>query len=192
MLHSPTSLFHLTSIAWFILFAYWLYSGMRTKITVKRQKNSTRVVYLLLMVAAFSLVYAGSLRIGFLGMRFLPEEKWISYLGLIINLAGIIFAIVARTWLGSNWSGTVTIKKDHELIQSGPYAITRHPIYTGFIFGLIGSAIALGEIRGLIALVLLFISVNIKIALEEKFMQSRFPGYDNYRHHTKKLIPFIY
>jgi protein-S-isoprenylcysteine O-methyltransferase Ste14 len=192
MLDSPKDLLHITSIGWFILFAYWMYSGMRTKITVKRQKYSSRVVYLLLMIGAFGLVYAGSFKIGFLGVRFLPEINWISYLGLAINLAGIIFAIVARTWLGSNWSGTVTVKKDHELIQSGPYAVTRHPIYTGLLFGLLGSAIILGEIRGLIAIVLFYISVQIKITLEEKFMETEFPEYNNYRRRTRKLIPFIY
>jgi protein-S-isoprenylcysteine O-methyltransferase Ste14 len=94
--------------------------------------------------------------------------------------------------LGNNWSGIVTIKKDHELIKDGSYAITRHPIYTGLLFGLMGAVIVLGEVRGLIAIIILFIAIQIKISTEEKFLKNAFSEYDDYCHHTKKLIPFIY
>ena len=182
----------ITTYAWSILFLYWLYTGMRTKINIKKQKAGQRFGYLLLITAAFLLVYGNYMSTGFLSVRFLPHTNWISYAGLFINISGIIFAIIARSQLGSNWSGTVTIKKDHELIQNGPYAITRHPIYTGLLFGLIGSVIILGEIRGLIAITVLFVAIQKKIDVEEKFLSNVFSEYAEYRQHTRRLIPFIY
>ena len=53
------------------------------------------------------------------------------WLGLVMLAAGLAFAVSARRYLGRNWSGTVTVKQDHELIRSGPYRFVRHPIYTG-------------------------------------------------------------
>lgn len=192
MNNTSIDFFKLTSYAWMILFLYWLYTSMKTKVTIKKQNYLSRSLHLILMALAFTLVYGNYSRIGFLGKRFLPHENWISYLGILINISGIIFAIIARGWLGDNWSAIVTIKKDHELVRGGPYSITRHPIYTGFLFGLVGAVIVLGEIRGLIAILLLFIAIQIKTITEEKFMRKTFAEYDDYSRHTKKLIPFIY
>ena len=151
-----------------------------------------RVVYLIFMILAFELIYAPIFARGFLARRWIPESKTIDITGIIINLLGIAFAITARSWLGANWSGAVTVKKDHELIRTGPYAITRHPIYTGMLFGLTGAALVLGEMRGLIAVILFFIAIQMKMATEEKFMQENFREYAEYKRRTKKLIPLIY
>ena len=96
----------------------------------------------------------------------------------------------ARRWLGRNWSGTVTVKHDHELVTGGPYGIVRHPIYTGLLGGFIGSAIALGEWRGLVAVVLVLIAFMRKIRLEERWMQERFgDAYRRYRQRVPALVP---
>lgn len=144
------------------------------------------------MIAGFTMVYGNYMSFGWLGSRFLPSWTWIPYLGLAINLTGIIFAIVARSWLGTNWSGAVTIKKGHELIRTGPYAITRHPIYTGLLFGLLGATIIVGEWRSLTGAIFLFVAIQLKIGTEEKMLREAFPEYEEYRRHTKKLIPLIY
>ncbi|PWT76339.1 MAG: hypothetical protein C5B59_06895 [Bacteroidetes bacterium] len=182
----------ISSIAWTILLLYWVYTGMKTKITVKRQATLPRVVYLAIMITGFSFVFGKFMSIGWLGSKFLPPLKWLPYLGLLINLAGIILAIVARAWLGNNWSGIVTIKKDHELIRSGPYSITRHPIYTGLLFGLFGVAIIIGEWRALLGVLILFFAIQLKIKAEEKMLSNEFPEYREYKRQTKKLIPLIY
>jgi protein-S-isoprenylcysteine O-methyltransferase Ste14 len=113
---------------------YWFFAGMHTKITVKKEGKTNRLFYLVLLSAAFALVYCSALKIGFLGVRFFSENIYISWGGVIITATGVSFAIAARISLGENWSGRVTVKKGHELIQSGPYSITRHPIYTGMFF----------------------------------------------------------
>jgi protein-S-isoprenylcysteine O-methyltransferase len=184
--------FQLTSYCWLLLMVYWLLAGMHTKITVKKEASGIRLVYLALMFAAFALVYFSRLHIGFLGMKFISPNIYTPWIGLVLHLCGIGLAMAARWKLGENWSGTVTVKKDHELIQTGPYALTRHPIYTGIFFGLLGAVVIQGETRGLIALVILFLALHIKIAKEETFMKQLFPSYTRYVRSTKKFIPLIY
>jgi protein-S-isoprenylcysteine O-methyltransferase Ste14 len=171
---------------------YWLLAGMHTKIIVKKETGTNRLLYLVLMFVAFALVYSSRLRIGFLGMKFISPSVASLWIGLVIHLCGIGLGVAARWKLGENWSGTVTVKRDHELIQTGPYALTRHPIYTGIFFGLLGAVVIQGEMRGLIALVILFLALHIKIAKEETFMKQLFPSYTGYARRTKKFIPLIY
>jgi len=96
----------------------------------------------------------------------------------------------ARVFLGANWSATVTIKQDHEIIRSGPYALVRHPIYSGLLLGMLGTAIAIGEMRGLVGLV--FLGWWLKLQTEEQFLVEQFgTQYLKYRQETKALIPFV-
>jgi protein-S-isoprenylcysteine O-methyltransferase Ste14 len=100
---------------------------------------------------------------------------------------------VGRALLGSNWSATVTVKQHHELIRRGPYAIVRHPIYSGFLLGVLGTALALGEVRGLVALALAFAGWYLKARNEEQFLVEQFgDAYVGYRRNVKQLIPFVF
>jgi protein-S-isoprenylcysteine O-methyltransferase Ste14 len=111
---------------------------------------------------------------------------------LALTLAGAGFAIWARAYLGRNWSAIVTIKEDHRMVRSGPYALVRHPIYSGFLLALLGSALALGEVRGLVAVALAFLAWWFKSRLEEQFMEQRFGAeYAVYKRRVKALIPFV-
>jgi protein-S-isoprenylcysteine O-methyltransferase len=186
------NLLQLTYYGWLILMFYWIIAGMHTKITVRKETGFSRIVYLLLVIIAFALVYLSRLRIGLLEDRFMSANVYVESAGVIISLLGIGFAIAARWKLGENWSGRVTVKKDHTLVQTGPYALTRHPIYTGIFFGLVGAVIVQGEMRGLIALVFLFTALHMKIVQEEKFMKQLFPSYKDYANKTRKLIPLLY
>jgi protein-S-isoprenylcysteine O-methyltransferase Ste14 len=110
-----------------------------------------------------------------------------------MTFAGVAFAIWARLHIGRNWSGTVTIKADHKLIRTGPYAIVRHPIYSGFLTAVLGTAIAIGEVRGLFAFVAAFIGVKLKAGLEEEFMTEQFGDeYVQYQREVKAFIPFVW
>ena len=95
--------------------------------------------------------------------------------------------------LGRNWSRSVTIKQDHELINTGPYAVVRHPIYTGILTGLLGTAIALSQVRGIIAFALFFIAFWIKLRMEEEWMRSQFgEAYATYARETAALVPYLF
>lgn len=184
--------FQLTCYSWLMLMLYWFFAGMHTKITVKKETGANRILYLVLMVAAFALVYESRLKTGLLGEKFMRPNVYTEWVGLVIHLSAISLAIAGRWKLGGNWSGRVTVKQDHELIQSGPYAFTRHPIYTGIFFGLVGGVIVQGEVRGLIALVLLFVALHVKMVKEEELMKYLFPTYMDYAKKTKKIIPLLY
>jgi protein-S-isoprenylcysteine O-methyltransferase Ste14 len=103
----------------------------------------------------------------------------------------MLFSVWARVHLGGNWSGIVTIKHDHELIASGPYAIVRHPIYTGLLVAFIGSAMARGEWRGVLAVLIAWVALWRKLRLEERWMGERFgQQYEAYCRRVPALLPF--
>ena len=133
------------------------------------------------------------MRVGWLGKRFMTEAAWQFWVGAAITAAGLSFAIWARRHIGRNWSATVTLKQDHELVTSGPYAFVRHPIYTGLLFGFIGSAIALGQWRGIVAVAIAYLSLLRKYLLEERWMRERFgTAYADYSRRVKALVPFLF
>ncbi|MGC4038274.1 MAG: isoprenylcysteine carboxylmethyltransferase family protein [Chitinophagaceae bacterium] len=185
-------LLRITSYCWMAMGLYWLLTGFRTKSTIRKEPGARRFAYLILVLLAFAFVYSRYLSPGFMGKEIFKPSLISSYAGLIICILSVAYAIVARYWLGNNWSGTVTVKKNHELIQNGPYAITRHPIYTGIFLGLSGAALIQAEVKDALAVVLIFVALEMKMVKEEKFMNETFPGYKEYTKRTKKLIPFIY
>ena len=89
-------------------------------------------------------------------------------------------------------SRSVTSKQGHELI-TGPYAVVRHPIYTGILAGFLGTAIALSQVRGLIVFVLIFLMFSLKLRMEEQWMRSQFgETYATYAHQTAALVPYLF
>jgi protein-S-isoprenylcysteine O-methyltransferase Ste14 len=102
----------------------------------------------------------------------------------------VAFAIWARVTLGRNWSASVMQKSGHELITSGPFFYVRHPIYTGMLAGLLGPALAIGEWRGVLAVVISWLALWRKYRLEERFMVDLFgTQYLDYRRKVPALVP---
>ena len=91
-----------------------------------------------LLIAAFLLAVRAPLPL--LNGRFAPLAIWSAALGAALTFAGLAFCVWARFVIAGNWSGYVELKRDHELITQGPYALVRHPIYTGLLLAFIGSA----------------------------------------------------
>ncbi len=115
------------------------------------------------------------------------------WIGLFMTIAGVMFAIWARVTLGRNWSGIVTVKQNHELIRTGPYAWVRHPIYTGITIAVIGTVIFDGELRSIILFVAILLALTHKMKIEEQFMTEQFGSeYARYRQKTKALVPFLW
>jgi protein-S-isoprenylcysteine O-methyltransferase Ste14 len=110
----------------------------------------------------------------------------------VMTAAGLLFSVWARRCLGTNWSGAVTIKERHELVTSGPYGLVRHPIYTGVLLAILGSAIAVGEWQAVLAMVLASFALWRKLRLEERWMLNRFgEAYRAYCRKVPALIPFL-
>jgi protein-S-isoprenylcysteine O-methyltransferase Ste14 len=141
---------------------------------------------------AFYLLSVPRLRYSVLNERFLPLSAWPFWTGAVLTAGGLLFAIWARHRLGKNWSGVVTVKEDHELITTGAYAIVRHPIYTGLLFAFAGSAIAIGEWRGVLAVVIVLWSLLRKLRFEERWMREQFgERYETYSRRVPALVPFV-
>ncbi|HEY6292723.1 MAG TPA: isoprenylcysteine carboxylmethyltransferase family protein [Terriglobia bacterium] len=178
--------------AWFLFLAYWFLMAFRVKRTVKRQSLGGRTRHLLFGVVAFFLLFNDRIAWGPLAERFLPAVWVWAVAGAALTWAGVGLAIWARTILGGNWSALVTVKQDHTLIRSGPYSVVRHPIYSGLLLAGLGTALALGEVRGLLAVGLAFLIWLDKSRAEERFMIEQFGReYEEYRQHTWALVPFV-
>ena len=177
---------------WLCWAVYWLVRSRDVKRTARREPLVSRLLHVVPLVLALLLVAAPSFPGRVLSERFLPQAPWPFWIGAVLTAGGLLFAVWARTHIGTNWSGTVTLKQDHELVTTGPYAIVRHPIYTGLLLALAGSAMARGELRGLLAVVIATLALWRKLRLEERWMREQFgEKYDAYRRRVSALIPFV-
>lgn len=177
---------------WIAFIVIWLLGALKIKPAARRISGPARLVQIVLAGAGFILIFGRDLGVGFLGSRFVPENATAAYAGLAMTAGGIAFAVWARFVLGQNWSSTVTLKQGHELIRRGPYALVRHPIYSGILLGLLGTALCVGETRALIGLALFLAGWWRKALDEEALMIEQFgQQYLQYRREVKALIPFI-
>jgi protein-S-isoprenylcysteine O-methyltransferase Ste14 len=176
--------------AWAI---YWLIAALATKRTVRRESLLKRLAYVLPLLIGGVLI--GAHRApwsGWLGMRLWPHSPVSARLGLTLVVVGLGFAVWARVHLGRNWSGIVTVKEGHELIRTGPYALVRHPIYTGLITAVLGTAVISATVRAALGLGVIAIALTVKSRIEERFMRETFGDqYARYRETVPALIPFI-
>jgi protein-S-isoprenylcysteine O-methyltransferase Ste14 len=181
----------LTALCWLTADAYWILLAPRAKRTVARgQKSATRAVYLASLLLGFALYYLPLSSVPILGWRVLPKTDFIAALGLLLCTAGVGFAIWARHVLGNNWSGAVTLKADHLLVQNGPFGLVRHPIYLGLLAAMAGTGIVIGEVRAFLPLFNI-IGIYKKIAAEETLLRQAFPdAYPAYESRVKKLLPW--
>ncbi len=184
-----TVYFFIIAGCWALFLLYWLISSFDVKQDVKNPNTIRNFFIWLFMCLSFILLFYQRLT-GFLAIQVIPVA--LSALGLVA-VFGFAFAVWSRVALGKNWSAKSVIKRDHELIQTGPYAVTRHPIYTGWLVAYIGTVIALGEVRALLGLLCLIAAFAIKIRQEEEMMEKEFPQkYPGYKRRVKTIIPWIY
>lgn len=178
---------------WGLVAIYWVVGMALAKPTLKSESILSGATHIALGCAAVLLVWEPATGKGFLGHHLIAPAGWVAWLGLAVTIGGCAFAVWARATLGSNWSSMVTVKQDHELILRGPYAVVRHPIYSGLLLALAGTTIAVGEIRAFIGLGLAFIGFLLKSAAEEKFMREEFSAeYARYSERVRRLIPFVF
>lgn len=177
---------------WLLLAVYWIIAARRMK-TVRRRENPWATLLRIgIMVAVLEFMLSDWGAIGWFGRRFVPASAGVATLGLALTAAGVGLAIWARHSLAGNWSGAVTLKQGHELIRNGPYSRIRHPIYSGIQLAMLGTALAVGQWRGLIALALVAAAQGFKAGKEERWLTVEFgTAFAEHRRRTGMFLPRV-
>jgi protein-S-isoprenylcysteine O-methyltransferase Ste14 len=170
---------------WIVFWIYWFAAaaGVKAGRTQWGRFAGSRVVLVLVvLLLARARVFKGAP---------VNRDPWLGGVGIAILLCGLALAIWARRYLGRNWGMPMSEKVDPELVTIGPYRRVRHPIYSGILLGMAGTAVALGWYWliavGVLGAYFVYSAVN-----EERYMTGLFPdAYPAYKRSTKMLIPFV-
>ncbi len=169
--------------AWLVFWIYWLASAASSKESVSGGWR-TRLTGVS-VVGVF--VIAGALRDSSLAVHSLV----IAAIGAVLFAGGIALAVWARLHLGRNWGMPMSQRAEPELVTSGPYRFVRHPIYTGLLTAILGTALV-NNLLGLIVVAVLVGYFYYCGTVEERNLTATFPqAYPEYRSRTKMLIPFL-
>jgi protein-S-isoprenylcysteine O-methyltransferase Ste14 len=171
------------AVAWLVFWVYWFVSAFGAKEGRGGRRRSPAqglsVLSVLLLLRVFR---GGSLAV---------HSPALGAIGTFVFASGIAFAVWARVHLGRNWGMPMTEKAEPELVTSGPYRFVRHPIYSGLLAAVLGTALATNLI-GLIILAILAGFFYYSASVEEKNLTATFPtAYPAYRSRTKMLVPFV-
>ena len=164
----------LIDIPWIVCIAVWVVGALKTRRTESKEPVSSRSLTLVLLILGYSLVFSNVAKFGFLGERFMPHTWLLRTTGVVLTWVGIGLAVWARLHLGAYWSARVTIKENHQLIRTGPYARLRHPIYSGLGLAIFGSVLVIDTWGGLLGVLLVGTAYWIKARKEEFMLAAQF------------------
>jgi len=177
---------------WILWLGYWVVAARVSEEPRWRESFASRLThYGPLVLGGLLLGVPGILGPGLEREVHGSTQIWLWIASALVAI-GLWFSAWARVRLGSNWSAEVTVKQNHKLVRIGPYALVRHPIYTGVLLALIGTALSVDKLRALIGLILVAAGFLRKIIVEERFMSAEFgEAYEHYRAKVPALIPFV-
>ena len=177
---------------WVVFGIYWAAASLTAKPSEKREGLLGRLWYSSFFSLGFVMIVGLSPFDSYpLGLSIMPKAAAVA--AYLVMAAGLALAIWARITIGSNWSGSVDLKKGHSLVVHGPYAYARHPIYTAVLLMLLATAISMGSLGSFLGLIPCFASFWIKLGREELLMTRHFPSeYPAYKARVKALIPSVF
>lgn len=173
-------------LGWVAFWVYWLAAAVGVKRGRTRWRQFVRLrIAILILVLLLA-------RAGLFRGQTVTSNPWRQGLGLVLFASGLAVAVWARRYLGQNWGTPMSEKVNPELVTTGPYRTVRHPIYSGIILAMVGTAIAVNW-YWLIAVGLAMLFFVYSAYQEEGYMASLFPDtYPAYKRSTKMLIPFVF
>jgi protein-S-isoprenylcysteine O-methyltransferase Ste14 len=176
-------------MAWVVIWTLWAFQSKQTR---QRESLGSRMSYTMVLWVSMVLMFFSKNLSGWWHSGVLAYAAWMGWAGVAITVLGFVITFWARFTLGGNWSSNVTIKVEHELVRSGPYRWVRHPIYTGMIVALAGTAVARDQWRGVVAVALMWVAFTIKRMKEEQFMRQTFGAhYLEYSQTTGAIFPLL-
>jgi protein-S-isoprenylcysteine O-methyltransferase Ste14 len=178
--------------AWLCWFASWMLAAWWQDRAVTRPTTSSEVVYrVLTMVGAILLFGFGSRYWGGHAVLWRPARVGQWALAVAV-LAGFGITWWARLYIGRLWSSRVTRKADHHVVDTGPYGLVRHPIYSGVTLSALATAALRGTAHAWIGAAILLFGFYVKARLEEGFLREQLgPSYDDYAKRVSMLVPFL-
>lgn len=193
MANRQTLLFMLPVVLWITWLSYWFWAARSAAGTRRSETWQSWASYRLPL-------YIGILLLSFPQLLPTPWSRLLwphsgqSVIAcLALQLAGLSLAVWARIHLGKYWSATITLKQGHQIIQSGPYAWVRHPIYSGLLLALAGTALWVGTLQSFLGFGFLSASFIRKLILEERWLREHLGDeYMRYQHQVKALIPGLW
>lgn len=180
-------------VAWALWVASWIVAARwsdpaATRATFREQASSRAST-----LAGAILMFAGWVgRSDHAPLKLWRLGEGVSWVLVAVVTLGLLFTWWARLYLGRLWSSSVTKKADHRVVETGPYAIVRHPIYTGLIAASLATALLEGAVAGIIGAMLMTLGFVLKAKLEERFLREQLgpEAYDVYRRRAPMLMPF--
>lgn len=177
-------------VLWILWLVTWFAAAIWASAPTRRLPFRQEVAYRLLTVISVVLIAWPVGRWHQMVLWFTPAP--LGWALLLVAIAGMAFAWWARLHLGRLWSATITRKADHRIIDTGPYGLVRHPIYTGMLLAVYVTALDHGTIFAVIGAVVATIAFYIKARLEERFLIDELgaAAYEAYRARVPMLVPF--
>jgi len=176
---------------WVLFFVVWLIAALFAKRTIERSRSWGRPI--VWIVALLLLATRGRWTPLSSGVSLWRTTPTLAVVAAAVTAAGLSIAFWARAVLGGNWSGAVVLKEQHELIDRGPYAFVRHPIYTGVLLMVLGTVTFWGTRDGLILFAVMVAGLMVKAQREERLLTTHFPDvYPRYSARVRaRIIPFV-
>lgn len=186
-------------VCWTIFALYWFISANSVKSTEETKgglAGNWHSIWLLiggLFLSNVPFLAKVGVPVSSLTILLIPRSTIVNGVIIVFTVTGLVIATMARRALAGNWSGAVAFKEDHQLITTGLYHYVRHPIYTGILLMVLGTALSDGTLSAGIGFVIIVLSIGFKLRAEEALLTKHFPKeYPAYKNRTKALIPYIF
>lgn len=178
------------TICFLVMAIVWIVTAFSTKQVAKK---SGGWILRFIFYATIILVIYLQKNVNFLAISLWPKTEMGYFIADSVTFFGLLVMLWARLYLGKNWSGNIVIKEKHELVTGGPYALIRHPIYSGLILMVLGVVLYFNTLVLSVFFVIFFWGAYYKAKKEEKILMEYFSNdYLEYKKHTKYLVPFIF
>ena len=182
-------------VLWVVWYVTWIAAVVFSRRTTVQMKSDVAGFHRMIASLGVFLLFEPQAAAGFGGSRsggrLWPDNLTLDWGFFALATAGFAFCWWARLHLGTLWSASVTIKPDHRIVDTGPYGLVRHPIYTGLLLAILATAVAKGTLIGVVGAGCVLIGIVLKAKLEESFLRQDLgpPAYDAYARRVPMLVP---